>query len=158
VPSSIPLPSTCAQFNPAAFDAEVDRTAGRLCSLCEVASKFRPAKFVNLDTEEFRELHLTVAAFRRILDGPEFGALDAGNVLQTYLPDSLGVHRELLGWAVERHDRARCRIKIRFVKGANLSIEQVVSGLTGWPQAPFLTKLEVGASYKRLLDEALHHV
>lgn len=152
---SVKISSVCAQINPVAFDAEVDRIAGQLRSLYRVASKSRPAKFVNLDMEEFRDLHLTVAVFRQVLDEELFAAIDAGIVLQAYLPDSLGALRELLGWAVKRHDRSGGRIKIRFVKGANLSMEQVVSELTGWPQAPFPTKMEVDANYKRLLDEAL---
>ena len=47
-----------------------------------------PRTFVNLDMEEYRDLPLTVAAFMRVLDEPEFAACDAGIVLQAYLPDS----------------------------------------------------------------------
>ena len=54
-----------------------------------------PDKFVNLDMEEYRDLALTVAAFRGALDEPEFRALSAGIVLQAYLPDSCAAQREL---------------------------------------------------------------
>src|SRR5262245_8569236 len=51
---------------------------------------------------------------------------------------------------------ARCArgdvpIKIRIVKGANLAMEQVEAALHGWPQAPYLTKLETDANFKRMV-------
>ena len=39
--------------------------------------------------EEYRDLDLTIAVFTRILDEPEFKNLEAGIVLQAYLPDAL---------------------------------------------------------------------
>ena len=41
------------------------------------------------------------------------------------------------------------------MKGANLEMERIESSLRGWPQAPFRTKLEVDANYKRMLHEAM---
>ena len=52
--------------------------------------------------EEYRDLALTVAAFRAVLDEPEFRALDAGIVLQAYLPDSHAALDELCDWAARR--------------------------------------------------------
>ena len=51
---------------------------------------------------------------------------------------------------------ARCArggvpIKIRIVKGANLAMEQVEAALHGWPQAPYPTKLETDANFKRMV-------
>ena len=49
----------------------------------------------------------------------------------------------------------RRRPRARIVKGANLAMEQVEAELMGWPQAPYDTKAEVDAHYKRMLDRAL---
>jgi RHH-type transcriptional regulator, proline utilization regulon repressor / proline dehydrogenase / delta 1-pyrroline-5-carboxylate dehydrogenase len=152
---SVKISSVCAQINHLAFDAEVERIARALRPLYNTALRYRPTKFVNLDMEEFRDLHLTVAVFRKVLDEPAYAGLDAGIVLQAYLPDSLGVLDDLLAWAAERHRRAGGRIKVRLVKGANLAMERVAAELAGWPQAPFTDKADVDAHYKRLLDRAL---
>ena len=52
-------------------------------------------KFVNLDMEEYRDLHITTEAFRRTLDQPEFKNYSAGLVLQAYLPDSFDIQKQL---------------------------------------------------------------
>jgi RHH-type proline utilization regulon transcriptional repressor/proline dehydrogenase/delta 1-pyrroline-5-carboxylate dehydrogenase len=111
-------------------------------------------KFVNLDMEEYRDLHLTVDVFRELLDEPEFEKLEAGIVLQAYLPDSFLVLQSLTQWARTRKDRTGAGIKIRLVKGANLAMETVEASLEDWPQATFHTKLEVDANYKRMLEFA----
>ena len=79
-------------------------------------------------------------------------ALPAGIVLQAYLPDSHRVQRELAGWAIARCARGGAPIKLRVVKGANLAMERIEAELHGWPQAPFPTKLEVDANFKRMLE------
>jgi RHH-type proline utilization regulon transcriptional repressor/proline dehydrogenase/delta 1-pyrroline-5-carboxylate dehydrogenase len=143
---SVKVSALCSQLNVLAFDHEVDRVAERLRPL------YRSGAFVNLDMEEHRDLDLTVAVFRRVLDEPEFASIDAGVALQAYLPEAHGVATALCRWARLRHDRAGGRVKIRLVKGANLAMERVEAELRGWPQAPYLSKAEVDASYKRLLD------
>ena len=110
-------------------------------------------KFVNLDMEEYRDLHLTCEAFRTVLDEPEFMQLDAGIVLQAYLPDSWPVQKELNAWARDRKQRGGAGIKIRIVKGANLAMESVEAELHDWPCAVYPTKEEVDANYKRMLHE-----
>jgi RHH-type proline utilization regulon transcriptional repressor/proline dehydrogenase/delta 1-pyrroline-5-carboxylate dehydrogenase len=152
---SVKISSVCAQINSLAFDSEVERIVRSLRRLYDTARRHRPAKFVNLDMEEYRDLHLTVAVFRKLLDEPAYAAMDAGIVLQAYLPDSIGILEELLAWATERHRRAGGRIKIRLVKGANLAMEQVAAELTGWRLPSFSSKADVDANYKRLLDIAL---
>ncbi|MHB8506932.1 MAG: proline dehydrogenase family protein, partial [Acidimicrobiales bacterium] len=64
---SVKVTSVCAQINPAAFDQEVERVAGRLRRLYDAALAGHPARFVNLDMEEYRDLQLTVEVFRRVL-------------------------------------------------------------------------------------------
>src|SRR5690606_1663253 len=45
-------------------------------------------KFVNLDMEEYRDLHLTIDTFINTLSLDKYKPLRAGIVLQAYLPDS----------------------------------------------------------------------
>lgn len=152
---SVKVSAVCSQLNVLAFDAEVERVADKLRPLFVEAGRHRPATFVNLDMEEYRDLHLTTAVFRTLLDEPPLAGLDAGIVLQAYLPDSYDVMVELCEWARQRRSAGGGRVKVRLVKGANLAMEQVEAELKGWPQAPFDSKAEVDANYKRLLDVAL---
>ena len=69
----------------------------------------RPTKFINLDMEEYSDLDLTMAVFTRLLDQPEFADLEAGIVLQAYLPDALGAMIRLQEWAAARRAARRCR-------------------------------------------------
>lgn len=111
-------------------------------------------RFVNLDMEEYRDLYLTLDVFKSVLDEPEFENLNAGIVLQAYLPDSFAAQQELVQWALRRQARTGAGIKVRLVKGANLAMEQVEASLEDWPQAPYLTKRESDANYKRMLEYA----
>jgi RHH-type proline utilization regulon transcriptional repressor/proline dehydrogenase/delta 1-pyrroline-5-carboxylate dehydrogenase len=111
------------------------------------------AKFVNLDMEEYRDLRLTCDAFRQVLDEPEFKNLEAGIVLQAYLPDAWPVQKELNGWAQRRVVAGGAGIKIRIVKGANLAMEKVDAEIHDWPVAPYSSKVEVDANFKRMLHE-----
>lgn len=108
-------------------------------------------KFVNLDMEEYRDLRLTCRAFTEVLDEAEFFSLEAGIVLQAYLPDSYAAQQELTKWALARVARGGAGIKVRIVKGANLAMEQVEASLHDWEQAPYRTKKEVDANFKRML-------
>ncbi len=152
---SVKISAICAHISPLAFDATVDAVSQALRNLYRLAESKNPSAFVNLDMEEYRDLALTVAAFRRVLDEPEFSAMNAGIVLQAYLPDAHGVARELATWATARRARSGGRIKIRVVKGANLAMESVDAEVNGWSPAPYSTKAEVDASYKALLDTLL---
>lgn len=152
---SVKISSVCSQLDVLAFDASVERIASRLRPLYTAALDHQPAKFVNLDMEEYRDLHLTATVFRMVLDEPAFAGLDAGIVLQAYLPDSFGVLQELTEWGRARRERGGGRIKVRLVKGANLAMEQVEAEMHGWSQAPYPTKAEVDANFKRMLDWVL---
>jgi RHH-type transcriptional regulator, proline utilization regulon repressor / proline dehydrogenase / delta 1-pyrroline-5-carboxylate dehydrogenase len=114
------------------------------------------AKFVNLDMEEYRDLDLTVTAFREVLDEEEFLPLSAGIVLQAYVPDSFSVQRALTAWARARRARGGAPIKLRIVKGANLAMERIEAAVHGWPQAPYEAKRQVDANYKRMLEYGCH--
>ena len=150
---SVKLSAICSQLNVIAFDDSIDLVSDRLRRLYREATA--AGTFVNLDMEEYKDLQLTTAAFMRLLDEPELSNIDAGIVLQAYLPDSHSALATLSAWARARHERARGTVKVRIVKGANLAMERVEAELRDWPQAPYETKDEVDASYKRLLATAI---
>ncbi|GAC1320882.1 MAG: bifunctional proline dehydrogenase/L-glutamate gamma-semialdehyde dehydrogenase [Acidimicrobiales bacterium] len=153
---SVKASSVCAQLSSLAFDRSVRRVAEALSVLFEAAAAH--GVFVNLDMEEYRDLHLTLAAFRTALGSPAVAGIDAGIVLQAYLPDSHAALEELGAWAVDRFRGSGGRTKIRVVKGANLAMERVEAELHGWVAAPYPTKPEVDASYKLLVARALDPV
>ncbi len=152
---SLKISAICANLDVLAFEHSVERVAARLRELYRLAESVTPRTFVNLDMEEFRDLPLTIAAMQRVLDEDEFEGVHAGIVLQAYLPDSHDACRQLCEWAIARQERAGGTLKIRVVKGANLAMERVESELHGWEQAPYATKHEVDASFKRLIESAL---
>jgi len=112
-------------------------------------------KFVYLDMEEYRDLHLTAEAFMRTLDRPGLEGMSAGIALQAYVPDSARMQRAINGWARRRVARGGAPVTIRIVKGANMEMERVEAALRDWPQAPFKTKAGTDANYKAMLHEAM---
>jgi len=150
---SIKISALCANLDVLAWDDSLDRVTERLAALYRIAADH--GTFVNLDMEEHRDLDLSVEAFIQVLDQPEFHHMPAGIVLQAYIPDSHAALDRLIAWANARHAAGRAPIKIRLVKGANLAMEQVEAELHDWPQAPYYSKADVDASYKRMLDTAI---
>ena len=154
---SVKVSAIASQLNYWDFEGSLRRVVERLRPLFAKAAANRPATFVNLDMEEYHDLELTTAAFMSVLDEPGLHTLDAGIVLQAYLPDSFGALQRLQAWATERHrsavgGRPGGIIKIRLVKGANLAMERVEAAMRGWEQAPYATKAAADANYKRCLD------
>ncbi len=113
------------------------------------------AKFLYLDMEEYRDMRLTAEAFMRTLERPGLEKVNAGIALQAYVPDSARVLRELHAWAHQRVAGGGSPITVRIVKGANMEMERVEASVRGWPQAPFKTKAETDANYKRMLAESI---
>ncbi|MEX1048834.1 MAG: bifunctional proline dehydrogenase/L-glutamate gamma-semialdehyde dehydrogenase [Akkermansiaceae bacterium] len=154
---SVKISAIHSQIHWVGEEETLDRLAHLLRRIYRAAIKNPAAggypKFVNLDMEEYRDLHLTRHAFQRVLDEEEFLKLEAGIVLQAYLPDAWPLQRELNAWARERVGRGGAGIRIRIVKGANLAMEGVDAELHGWPQAPYATKEETDANFKRMLHE-----
>lgn len=156
---SVKISTIYSQINLLAWDDTLLLLADRLRQLYRAAMKYNYTrldgvsvpKFVNLDMEEYRDLQLTVALFCKVLDEPEFYQYKAGIVLQSYLPDSFLIQQELTEWAMRRLAQGGAPIKIRIVKGANLAMEQWESALRLWPQAPYTTKADVDANYKRMV-------
>ena len=112
-------------------------------------------KFVNLDMEEFRDLSITLETFMRTLDKPEFKNLRAGIVLQAYLPDTYNDAIRLRDWAKVRVKNGGAPVKVRIVKGANLEMEKTEASMHGWKVAPYSTKTDTDANYKKILLELL---
>ncbi|RAX48698.1 1-pyrroline-5-carboxylate dehydrogenase [Arthrobacter sp. AQ5-05] len=153
---SIKVSSTVAPHNHWAFDEAVEHIIEKLIPLYRLAATAAPKKkFINLDMEEYKDLDLTIAVFTRILDLPEFRDLEAGIVLQAYLPDALSAMIHLQEWSAKRVGAGGAPIKVRVVKGANLPMEQVEANLHGWPVATWNTKQDSDTSYKSVLDYAL---
>jgi RHH-type transcriptional regulator, proline utilization regulon repressor / proline dehydrogenase / delta 1-pyrroline-5-carboxylate dehydrogenase len=149
---SVKISAICAGISTLAFEHTVDRLVERLHVVYREAAACDPPVFVNLDMEEYRDLDLTVAAFRRTLDRPDIAGLDAGIVLQAYLPDVHDVARDLGLWATQRFAASGGRTRVRLVKGANLAMEAVDAELHGWDLATHIDKAAVDANYKAVLD------
>ncbi len=153
---SIKVSATVAPHSPWAFDDAVAHAVTALTPLFELAASAPDgAKFINLDMEEYKDLDLTLAVFTALLDKPEFLNLEAGIVLQAYLPDALGAMIRLQEFSQTRRARGGAPIKVRVVKGANLPMEHVDAEIHGWPLATWHSKQESDASYKAVLDYAL---
>lgn len=156
---SIKVSATVAPHNHWAFDEAVEDIVEELAPLYRLAvtsSRAGKPKFINLDMEEYKDLNLTIAVFTRLLEREEFRGLEAGIVLQAYLPDCLGAMMRLQEWAAERVADGGAPIKVRVVKGANLPMEQVDAEIHDWPVTTWGSKRETDTSYKAVLDYALH--
>ncbi|MGO4249471.1 proline dehydrogenase family protein [Paenarthrobacter sp. RAF54_2] len=152
---SIKVSSTVAPHNHWAFDEAVEHIVEKLAPLYRLAATAKPRKFINLDMEEYKDLGLTIAVFTKLLERPEFRELEAGIVLQAYLPDALAAMIDLQEWAAKRSAGGGAPVKVRVVKGANLPMEQVDADLHGWPLATWGTKQGSDTSYKAVLDYSL---
>jgi RHH-type proline utilization regulon transcriptional repressor/proline dehydrogenase/delta 1-pyrroline-5-carboxylate dehydrogenase len=152
---SIKVSSIASQLSMWSFDEAVTRVVERLTPLYELAAASPTPKFINLDMEEYRDLDLTIAVFERILDQPQLLKLEAGIVLQTYLPDALGALQGLTHWSQNRRAAGGAPIKVRVVKGANLAMEHVDATIHDWPLATYSTKQDSDTNYKRVLTWAL---
>ncbi|MDA8310493.1 MAG: proline dehydrogenase family protein [Actinomycetota bacterium] len=152
---SVKLSALYSQLDVVAYEHSLHEVRERLRPILEAAARHDPPKLVNLDMEEYRDLQVTVDAFTSLLGDGQLLDLYAGIALQAYLPDATGVLEQLCAFARDRRARGGAPIRVRLVKGANLAMERVEAELRGWEQAPYPTKAEVDANYKRMLDLAL---
>lgn len=160
---SVKISTIYSQISSLAFDETVATLCDRLELLYREAGRMRftredgttVPKFVYLDMEEYRDMRVTAAAFMRTLDRPGLADVSAGIALQSYLPDAWDMQKRINAWARARVAAGSAPITVRLVKGANLEMERVEASLHGWPQAPFTTKSQVDASFKRMLHEAM---
>lgn len=156
---SIKISTIYSQINSLAHDYCVEILTQKLSiiynEVLKVQTKTGEQKFVNLDMEEYRDLHLTIDTFIKTLEQPQFLNLRAGIVLQAYLPDSYQETLKLQKWAIERCKKGGAPVKVRVVKGANLEMEKTEASMEEWPQSPYQTKEETDANYKKILLELL---
>src|ERR1017187_5920051 len=160
---SIKISTLYSQISPLAREHTVATLCDRLERLFLTAdrAKFaRPGgevvpKFVSFDMEEYRDKELTAEAFMRTLNRTGLTHIQAGIALQAYIPDSFETLLQIQNWARQRATSGGGRITIRLVKGANMESERAESSVRGWPQAPYQTKLETDANYKRMVHELL---
>ena len=152
---SVKVSSLVSQISTWDTRGTVGRVIERLRPLYRAAAARTPHAFVNLDMEEYRDLDLTLEVFTTLLSEPELADLEAGIVLQAYLPDAVAALDRLLAFAARRVAAGHAGIKVRLVKGANLSMERVDAELHGWRQAPYPTKADTDANYVRLLERTL---
>ncbi len=152
---SVKVSSLCAQLNLWSYEETLERTKDALRVVLVAAASGPSPTFVNVDMEEYRDLSLTLDAFTQVLDEPGQRALEAGVVLQAYLPDSMAALVRLAAWASERRRHGDAPVKVRIVKGANLAAERVEASLHGWPLAPYATKGGTDANHKAMLEYAL---
>jgi RHH-type proline utilization regulon transcriptional repressor/proline dehydrogenase/delta 1-pyrroline-5-carboxylate dehydrogenase len=156
---SIKISTIFSQIQPLAFEQTVNILTERLATLYRTAAKTkfvrpdgtRVQKFVHLDMEAYRDLAITAEAFMRTLDRVEFKNFSAGMALQAYLPDSFHILQKITAWARRRINDGGNPVKIRIVKGANMEMEMVESALFDWPLAPFDSKIETDANWKRMV-------
>jgi len=156
---SIKISTIYSQIEALAFEHTVQILTKRLFQLYKAAkenfyrrdSGVMVPKLVTLDMEEYRDLEITVAAFKQTLAQDEFKEYTAGIALQAYLPDSYAVQRSLTDWAKERVASGGAPIRIRIVKGANMEMEKLESAIRNWPLAPYDNKLDVDANYKKMI-------
>lgn len=152
---SIKASSVCAQLNPWDIEGNTERLKERLRPLYREAKKRTPHAFINMDMEEYKDLALTIRLFKELMMEDEFLDLEVGIVLQAYLPDTFDALVDLAEFAKKRREAGGARIKIRLVKGANLSMERVDAEVHHWELATYSNKADVDANYYRLMDYIL---
>ncbi|WP_153558966.1 bifunctional proline dehydrogenase/L-glutamate gamma-semialdehyde dehydrogenase [Roseimaritima sediminicola] len=156
---SVKISTIYSQISPLAHQHTVDVVADRLELLYRAAARHRyrrpdgveTSKFVYLDMEEYRDLHLTVRCLQQALDREGLLGARAGVALQAYVPDSYGALEQLVQWAKGRVANGGQPLTVRVVKGANMEMERVEAALAGWPQAPYERKRDTDANFKRML-------
>jgi RHH-type transcriptional regulator, proline utilization regulon repressor / proline dehydrogenase / delta 1-pyrroline-5-carboxylate dehydrogenase len=160
---SIKISTIYSQINSLAFEETVEALVPRLKTIY-IHAKNHPYKnkkgewehkFVNLDMEEYRDLSITVEAFKRALDDKDLLDYKAGIVLQAYLPDSHLWQKDLTEWAKTRVSKGGSPIKVRLVKGANLEMEKTEASLRGWKLATYTDKIDTDSNYKIMAEYGL---
>lgn len=154
---SVKISAIFSQINLVAHKPTLEALKERLRVLYRACKEATPHKFVNLDMEEYKDLYLTCTLFQEVLSEPEFFNLSAGLALQSYIPESFQIQKELTEWAEKRIQKNGAPIRLRIVKGANLGMEQVEASIKGFPQAPYTEKIDTDANFKRMIEYGMMH-
>ena len=148
---SIKVSSVMGPHSPWAHDVTVKEAVVRLRPLMELAN--RTGKLVNLDMEEYRDLHLTLEVFERFAE--ELPNLRMGLAVQAYLAESPLLITEVQRIAEGRRAAGGAPLRVRLVKGANLAMERTQAEMRGWPNPVLPTKVATDASYLTALDRLI---
>lgn len=149
---SIKISTLYSQIQLIDFEGSLEKL---LIPLRELLRKSKNKKLITLDMEEFKDLELTVALFKKIMKEEEFLESSLGIVLQSYIPDSFSKLFELTEFAKSRCAIGGAPLRVRLVKGANLSMEIVESSLHSLNLATYSKKVEVDANFKKMVEYAL---
>ncbi len=157
---SVKISTLYSQVSPLARRHTISKVSDRLETLYRTADReidetTGTGKFVYLDMEEYADLYLTADILMETLERGGLEATRAGIALQAYIPDSHLVMQRLIDWSRRRVHGGGTPLTIRLVKGANMEMERVEASIGGHPQAPYKSKLETDANYKRMLLEML---
>ena len=160
---SIKISTIYSQINALNFDHTVDVLVDKLTRIYEQAKKYpyiapdgtQSNKFINLDMEEYRDLAITVAVFKKTLEKEQFKDFYAGIVLQAYLPDSFNWQKDLTDWVRQRVQNGGAPIKVRLVKGANMEMEETEASQKHWEMVTYTDKSDTDSNYKRMARYAL---
>ncbi len=150
---SVKLSSLVAHLDYYDPDGSSERLADALRRLLREAS--HQGVFVNVDMEEFRDLRVTMNAYRRVVLEPEMKRMPVGIVVQAYLPEAHDLVEEIVSLATRRVADGGTGLKVRLVKGANLAMEHVEAELAGLHPPTYPTKADVDANYLALVTYAL---
>lgn len=148
---SIKVSSVMGPHSPWSHDATVKEAVVRLGPLMDLAN--RTGKLVNLDMEEYRDLHLTLEVFERFAE--ELPNLRLGLAVQAYLAESPLLITEVQRIAERRRAVGGAPLRVRLVKGANLAMERTQAEMRGWPNPVLPTKAATDASYLTALDRLI---
>lgn len=150
---SIKITTIFSQINIIDFEYSKAEVVKRLDCLYALAmdeeKKQGIQKFINLDMEEYRDLELTVDCFIESISKFD---IEAGIVLQAYIPDSYHYLQKLFAFSKERVENSLKPIKIRFVKGANMESEETIASQRGWALPTFSHKIDTDSNYNKMLD------
>ena len=160
---SIKISTIFSQTSPLAQKHTIAVISDRMETLYRTAARARfthadgtvVPKFVYMDMEAYRDMELTARAFMETLDRPGLEDVNAGIVLQAYMPDAYRMQLRINEWARDRVAKGGAPITLRLVKGANMEMERVEASLRGWPQAPYKIKRHTDANFKRMLQEGM---
>jgi RHH-type transcriptional regulator, proline utilization regulon repressor / proline dehydrogenase / delta 1-pyrroline-5-carboxylate dehydrogenase len=111
-------------------------------------------KFINIDIENYQSVKITIQAFKQALSNPSFANLSAGITLQSYLPEAFELQKDLVQFAKKRIEDGGNAIKITIVKGSYLEKEEIQASINNWAQAPYTSKKETDANFKKMLEFA----
>jgi len=160
---SIKISTIFSQISPLAWNHTISMISDRMELLYRAAARARFSradgtvvpKFVYMDMEAYRDMELTARAFMETLNRPGMEDVNAGIVLQAYIPDAYRMQLRINQWARDRVAKGGSSITLRLVKGANMEMERVEASLRGWPQAPYKIKRHTDANFKRMLQEGM---